>query len=496
MLLFASLATVSVAGITQVNVSTVNAQGSLATGDFHTDHLNDPTDDFPNDYAPMVVPFNGKNVIIAPFIIDTTLENNLFQPNYYPCKLAQTLLVDDNWSDNDAKYRYLFEDWTDYDWNDINVSLYASTNDVITVEIRLDTRHATWKNPFGVEITPEGLMIDLLWNSTDYPTNDPCRVNPDTTLSLELFSESTPGEDASLTITLTISPVASFSYSPLYPKVGEEITFDASSSTSDGGYIVNYTWTFGDSNMTTITDPTTTHRYDNPGNYTVSLTVSDSNGLWDTTQKTVTVAPRTYTLTITATSGGTTNPLPGVLTYPEGTLVEVTATAFTNFALNHWELDLVAVGSNESINLEMNANHTLHAVFIRIGYTLTITTTTGGTTNPSPGDHAYSVGSNVLVTATPQEGYLFDSWIIDGSTPDIDNPVTVTMDADHNLRAVFIQLTPPPVGGHATPIEKPRFNVPKTDTNPVIAIALVFLAATAFTTILIRRGNKFSKWKR
>lgn len=495
-LLFAGMTTASIASFTLVSVSHAHAQVTPEIGDFHTDHLNDPTDDFPNDYAPMVIPFNGKNVIIAPVIMDTTLENNVFQPNYYPCKLAQTFLIDDDWSNNDAKYRYLFEDWTDYDWNDINVSLYATSNDVITLEIRLDSRHATWKNPFGVEITPEGLMVDVLWNSTDYPTSDTFRVNADTTEDLELFSESNPGKDASLTITLTISPVASFFYSPLYPKVGDEVTFDASSSTSDGGYIANYTWSFGDSNVTTVTShPTITYRYDNPGVYTVSLNVTDSRGLWNTKYKTITVTPRMYALAITATSGGTTNPSPSVLTYPEGTLVEVTATASTNFALDHWELDHVNVGSNESITVTMNANHTLHAVFTRIGYTLTITSTIGGTTNPPPGDHAYSIGSIVLVTATPRDGYIFDCWILDDSNPDIDHPIYVTMDGDHNLTAVFRELPPPPVGGHAVPIEKPRFLVPKIDMISWIGLAFVFLAAVIFTIILIRHGNKFSKWK-
>lgn len=495
LLLFATIATASVANVTLVNISPARAQVSPEIGDFHTDHLNDPTDDFPNDYTPMVIPFNGKNVIIAPVIMDTILENNVFQPNYYPCKLAQTFLVDDNWSNNDAKYRYLFEDWTDYDWNDINVSLYATSEDIITVEIRLDTRHATWKNPFGVEITPEGLMVDVLWNSADYPLDNTLRVNPDTTRELELFSESNPGEDASLTITLTITPVASFGYSPLYPKVGEEVTFDASSSTSDGGYIVNYTWSFGDLNVTTVTHPIMTHCYDNPGNYLVSLNVTDSRGLWNTMYKTITVSPKTYTLNITATSGGTTNPPPNLLSYPEGTLVRVTAIACTNFVLDHWELDQVSVGSNESITVTMNANHTLHSVFTRIAYTLTITTTTGGTTNPSLGYHAYAVGSNVLVTATPQNGYRFDSWILDDSNPDIDNPISVTMDTDHNLHAVFSELPPPPVGGHAVPIEKPRFLVPKIDVIPGTGLALVFLAVTIVTIILIRRGNKLSKWE-
>ena len=98
--------------------------GEAQGGDHHDDHLNDPTDAFPNDYAPMVIPFNGKSVTVAPVITCTSLENDVFKPYHHSCKSGQTLFADDEWSDNDANYTYLFEDWTDYDWNDIVVSLY------------------------------------------------------------------------------------------------------------------------------------------------------------------------------------------------------------------------------------------------------------------------------------------------------------------------------------------------------------------------------------
>jgi len=170
---------------------------SLAyNGESHDDHLNDPTDDFHNDYAPMVIPVNDKSVKIAPVITCTTFEDDIWKPNHNQCKSAQTLIVDDNWVNKDASYTYLFEDWTDYDWNDIVVSLYAVTNDIITVEIRIEDREAAWKTPFSVEITSETLTVDVHWNSTDYPADHNVRMNPNETMSIELFAESNQGDTA------------------------------------------------------------------------------------------------------------------------------------------------------------------------------------------------------------------------------------------------------------------------------------------------------------
>jgi len=186
-------------------------------GEFHTHHINDVTDGLPNDYMPMVIPVNGKIVEIAPVITCTALENDVFVPYHYPCKLAQTLFVDDNWSDRDANYTYLFEDWTDYDFNDIVVNLYAVTNDVIDVEIHLESRHAVWKNPFGIQITPVNMVVGMqvYWNSTDYPEEHTLKLNPGETVDIELFGESNPYDTAFITI---------FEEAPAPPPVGGHAT--------------------------------------------------------------------------------------------------------------------------------------------------------------------------------------------------------------------------------------------------------------------------------
>ena len=72
-------------------------------------------------------------------------------------------------------------------------------------------------------------------------------------------------------------PIATFTYSPQNPMVGESITFDATASADPDGTIVKYAWDFGDEN--TREGVTTAHNYSSPGNYTVTLTVKDDDGL-------------------------------------------------------------------------------------------------------------------------------------------------------------------------------------------------------------------------
>jgi len=71
-------------------------------------------------------------------------------------------------------------------------------------------------------------------------------------------------------------------------------------------------------------------------------------------------------------------------------------------------------------------------------YTLTISTTVGGTTNPAPGVHAYEVGSSAQVTAIPSTNYVLDHWELDGASVGNPNPINITMDKNHVLHAVFV----------------------------------------------------------
>lgn len=75
-------------------------------------------------------------------------------------------------------------------------------------------------------------------------------------------------------------------------------------------------------------------------------------------------------------------------------------------------------------------------------HTLTLTTTAGGTTDPSPGVHSYPINSSVQVTAIPEYNYLLDHWELDSVTVGSTNPYSVFMDANHTLKATFKSIPP------------------------------------------------------
>ncbi|MGD2066926.1 MAG: NosD domain-containing protein, partial [Candidatus Bathyarchaeota archaeon] len=75
-------------------------------------------------------------------------------------------------------------------------------------------------------------------------------------------------------------------------------------------------------------------------------------------------------------------------------------------------------------------------------YELTITTTAGGTTDPPAGKHYYPAGSLANVTASTNTEYVFDYWLLD-SEERVENPISLIMDGNHILEAVFVDVTPP-----------------------------------------------------
>jgi len=82
-------------------------------------------------------------------------------------------------------------------------------------------------------------------------------------------------------------PTVEFSYTPTAPLVDEEVTFNAAASEPNGGSITSFQWDFGDG--TVGNGVTVVHAYSEVGSFVVVLNVTDSEDLWDTKSKTVTV---------------------------------------------------------------------------------------------------------------------------------------------------------------------------------------------------------------
>lgn len=130
--------------------------------------------------------------------------------------------------------------------------------------------------------------VPFTWNTTG--------VDPDTyTITAEAIlaeDEDSTNNKASATITVKPElkpPVASFTYSPDTPKVGETTIFNASASYDSDGTIANWNWDFGDG--TGGTGEIVEHAYVDAGTVTVTLTVTDDDGLNGTDTADITVSP-------------------------------------------------------------------------------------------------------------------------------------------------------------------------------------------------------------
>ena len=121
-------------------------------------------------------------------------------------------------------------------------------------------------------------------------------------------------------------------------------------------------------------------------------------------------APTQYSLTVTAGEGGTVSTEGG--TYDEGTEVTITVSANEGYRFTGWEGN---DSTSESLTITLNSNQTFQALFELIPpvqYTLTLTTSEGGTVSSEGG--TYEEGTVVTITAIPSEGYSLLEW----TTPD------------------------------------------------------------------------------
>ena len=105
----------------------------------------------------------------------------------------------------------------------------------------------------------------------------------------------------------TVPPVAFLAVTPTSGTAPLTVVADASGSFDSDGTIVSYRFDFGDGTVVgPQTQATATHSYSQPGNFVVTLMVTDNEGLTDETTATVTVitnTPPVASLTVTPTSG-------------------------------------------------------------------------------------------------------------------------------------------------------------------------------------------------
>ena len=102
----------------------------------------------------------------------------------------------------------------------------------------------------------------------------------DSPISLASWGNS-ESQFSSVTVTGSVlpdePPIAGFNFTPHPAAPGQAVSFDPSPSNDPDGYITGYTWNFGDG--TSGVGPYPSHTYGTAGNYTATLTVTDTSSL-------------------------------------------------------------------------------------------------------------------------------------------------------------------------------------------------------------------------
>jgi uncharacterized repeat protein (TIGR02543 family) len=97
------------------------------------------------------------------------------------------------------------------------------------------------------------------------------------------------------------------------------------------------------------------------------------------------------------------------------------------------------LGFNRIVNNTIDRGAIEFGNIASVKRTLTITATNGVvSTNPNPTNGTYDDGTSVSLTATPDAGYQFDGW--SGDATGNTNPLTITMDADKAVTAMFSKI--------------------------------------------------------
>jgi len=109
-------------------------------------------------------------------------------------------------------------------------------------------------------------------------------------------------------------------------------------------------------------------------------------------------------------------------------------------------------------------------------YTLKIQSLGSGTTNPSPATYVHTEGTVIEVKNEPSIGWKLYHWVLDGQTLDQSELITVTMNSDHILTAIFEEKPPN---------SKIYFKIMDANTNPVKGVTIEALQKPENQAVLI-----------
>ncbi len=152
-------------------------------------------------------------------------------------------------------------------------------------------------------------------------------------------------------------------------------------------------------------------------------------------------------INMTVVGSGSTNLISGLNYELINDQVTITQTPMNDGEFYNWILDGENVTSN-TLTAIMDTNHSLTAVFKQVNYVLTVESALDGSICTAGNSSDVLDGTQVIqgisttrsVQAYPATGAQFYCWLLDGQTSTT-NPLTITFNGNHILKAIFIADT-------------------------------------------------------
>jgi len=198
-------------------------------------------------------------------------------------------------------------------------------------------------------------------------------------------------------------PIASFTYSPEFARIDEEIIFNATSSHDPDGTIVRYFWDFGDGSNATETDPIATHAYAVAGPYEVTLNVTDNTDFFSIVTKTLKVRFN-HDLVVTSVQASAEDAT-------AGDTVQITVTVKNDGVEDESPVSVIAYYDDTAIG----SAQTITTLLSAQDRTITFDWNTQGV---APGDHRIKA----VATAVTGETSIADNTFVDGTVTIKDAP--------------------------------------------------------------------------
>lgn len=203
-----------------------------------------------------------------------------------------------------------------------------------------------------------------------------------------------------------IPPVANFTFTPINPVVGQSVFFDGSRSSDADGFITSWSWNFGDGSLLGFgTFPV--HTYFATGNFTVTLTVTDTEQLSASTSLIIRVhAIPPHDAAIFSVSPNPTRAI-STQTVSIAVLLENTGTSQVTVNITAYQ-DSKVVGSINGVTLfpDFNAVHQIYfftilwdTTGVQVG-NHTITARVFLADDPTPADN-FASGGQVTILPPP-----------------------------------------------------------------------------------------------